>query len=415
MVNTSFVLKEPNGDAETLVYMLFRFNGEKFKYSTSQKIHPNLWSKSKQRAKELRTFSGHAEFNSLLTNLETIVNNDYRKFINDKITPTRTNLKINLDAFLQKKVIGSSSRLIPFAEELVEKSNRKISTKRQLSQTIKNLKEFQTANRRTLFFDDINLAFYDEFVLFMTRKKYAVNTIGSTIKNLKVFLNEALDRNLTSNVQFRNKRFKKMQEQSDKIYLTSEEITKLYNQNLNAVKHLERARDLFIIGCFTGLRFSDLNLLTSENFIENQTLLKIKTQKTGELVIIPLHSYIKEILAKYGGKPPEIISNEKMNKYLKEIGESAKINNDILISSTKGGKQISKTFKKFELITVHTARRSFATNAYINNIPSISIMKITGHRTEKAFLTYIKISQEDNARKLMEHSFFNIQEIPKSA
>ena len=84
----------------------------------------------------------------------------------------------------------------------------------------------------------------------------------------------------------------------------------------------------------------------------------------------------------------------------------SRLRHDIVIASTKGGKRHTETFKKFELITTHTARRSFATNAYLQNVPTISIMKITGHRTEKSFLKYIKISQEDNANKLVGHPFF---------
>ena len=105
--------------------------------------------------------------------------------------------------------------------------------------------------------------------------------------------------------------------------------------------------------------------------------------------------YIKEILKKYDGKAPEPISNQKMNDYLKELGKLAEIEDDIIITQTKGRKRQSETFKKWELITTYTARRSFATNAYLQNVPTISIMKITGHRTEKSFLKYIKISHPD--------------------
>jgi integrase len=95
-----------------------------------------------------------------------------------------------------------------------------------------------------------------------------------------------------------------------------------------------------------------------------------------------------------------------MNKYLKDIGKDAKINNLESTSITKGGMRVDKTYKKYELITVHTARRSFATNMFLNDVPTISIMKITGHKTEKNFLKYIRISPEENAKKLAEHPYF---------
>jgi integrase len=147
---------------------------------------------------------------------------------------------------------------------------------------------------------------------------------------------------------------------------------------------------LFIIACDTGLRFSDLIELRNENIINNGSVIRIRTQKTGEVVIIPLKGKVKEILKKYEGIPPQAISNQKMNEYLKELGEMAELIEDVVISLTKGGTRQTETFKKFELITTHTARRSFATNAYLQNVPTISIMKITGHTTAKSFLKYIK-------------------------
>ena len=96
-----------------------------------------------------------------------------------------------------------------------------------------------------------------------------------------------------------------------------------------------------------------------------------------------------------------------MNKYVKELGEIAGIDETLRIATTRGGKTENENFSKFDLITTHTARRSFATNAYLMDIPSISIMKITGHTTERSFMKYIRISQEDNANKLVNHPFFN--------
>ena len=164
---------------------------------------------------------------------------------------------------------------------------------------------------------------------------------------------------------------------------------------------------MFVLSCYTGLRYSDLIQLSNANLIDKYTKLKIKTEKTGELVIIPLNKYLREILKKHDGLPSYSISNQKMNEYLKELAKMVELDENILLSSTKGGIKKEGNFKKHELVTVHTARRSFATNAYLMDVPSISIMKITGHRTEKAFLKYIKISQEDNANKLINHPFFN--------
>ncbi|HPI86153.1 MAG TPA: site-specific integrase, partial [Bacteroidales bacterium] len=157
---------------------------------------------------------------------------------------------------------------------------------------------------------------------------------------------------------------------------------------------------------YTGLRFSDLSQITPDKITNNGTRLKIKTLKTGETVVIPLHPAIKAILKKYDNQLPRVISNQKFNDYLKDLGEQAELKENVNIAITKRGLQVDTTYNKFDLITVHTARRSFATNMYLAGVPSISIMKITGHRTEKAFMKYIKISQDQNADLIAKHPYF---------
>ena len=172
---------------------------------------------------------------------------------------------------------------------MVENSNRKPNTKKQLRQTIRNLNEYMKHIRKTVDFDIIDLEFYDSFHQFLTGKKYGTNTIGTIFKNVKVIMNEAVDRGLTKNLQYKNRRFKTMEEPSESIYLTKDEVKKIYDMNLKTNPRLDRVRDLFIIACYTGLRFSDLSQLKDENFIDKMTKVRVKTEKTGELVIIPLH------------------------------------------------------------------------------------------------------------------------------
>lgn len=405
MPSVTFVLKEPKSVDQTLVYLLFRFNGSQLKYSTSQKINPKFWNPEKQRAKETRQFPEYSEFNTLLNNIESCVNDSYRKLLNDKKAPTPELLKSPIDKLLNKDT-GREKDLVSFAEYLVETTDRKPQTKKQLKQAIRNLREFKNESKRSLHLDSIDIEFYDEFVDFLIKKNYRKNTIGTLIKNIKVFMNEAVDRKITNNLQFKNRRFKTIEEPSESIYLSESDISCLYELDLNGNSRLDKIRDLFIIACCTGLRFSDFSQLRNENISNDGSLVRVKTQKTGELVIIPIKSMVRRILEKHSGIPPQVISNQKMNDYLKELGQLANIKEAVLITATKGGQQQTHVFEKWQLITTHTARRSFATNAYLQNVPSISIMKITGHRTEKSFLKYIKISQEDNANKLVNHPFF---------
>lgn len=197
------------------------------------------------------------------------------------------------------------------------------------------------------------------------------------------------------------------------MYLNEKELERIYKCDFSDKPYLDKSRDRFIIGCHTGLRYSDFINLREENFVEinEKQFIKVRPHKgweSSENVIIPLHRYIREIINKYGGKGnlPKAISSQKLNEYIKIIGERAGINEDIIQVQSNGGIKQEVIYKKYEKIQTHTARRSFATNAYVSGIPSISLMKITGHKTESAFMRYICITNQENALKIAESDFF---------
>ena len=128
----------------------------------------------------------------------------------------------------------------------------------------------------------------------------------------------------------------------------------------------------------------------------------MQQRKTNNYVTIPLHPVFREIWERWGGIPP-VISNQKFNNYVKLVCKAARIRERVLKSITKGGRKTTTAYEKWQLVSSHTGRRSFATNLYKSGFPSISIMKITGHKTEAAFLKYIKVSPDDHARMLARH------------
>ena len=142
----------------------------------------------------------------------------------------------------------------------------------------------------------------------------------------------------------------------------------------------------------TGVRFEDLMHIEKENVLKGS--IKIKVRKTGKILNTLLLADTKAILKKYNYQLPKI-SNTNYNLYLKEIGKLAGINETIIYNTYKGGKSISKKKKKFELISSHTSRRSFATNMYHRKYSSVLIMSITGHKKESTFLKYIRITNEE--------------------
>ena len=217
-------------------------------------------------------------------------------------------------------------------------------------------------------------------------------------------MNEALARELHANHKHQTKYFTKLENELDNIYLNTGQLDHLVEIDLSQNKRLGRVRDLFLVGCWTGLRFSDFNNICKKDI--QGDFLNIKTQKTNKAVIIPIHPTIEEVIKRYNGVTenslPPAISNVKMNLYLKELGEIAGFNEIRQVKETKGGNTIVHNRPLYGLITTHTARRSFATNMYLMGVPSITIMAITGHLTETTFLKYIKVTPKEHAVKLKE-------------
>ncbi len=262
------------------------------------------------------------------------------------------------------------------------------------------LKDFSDTHRKgkELNWQDIDLDFYGDYVQYLQNKQLAKNTIGKRIRTLKVFLNAAADQGHQVNPAHRSKRFKANNEPSESIYLNEKELLNLYRHDFTGDKKLDKVRDLFIVMCWTGLRYGDAAKLTAAN-IEGD-FLNVTQAKTGDPVIIPLHWTVKAIFEKHGGELPKPMSNQKFNGYIRTVAQRAGISGQVAKTITRGGMKVTRNYNKWELVTAHTGRRSFATNLYLQDFPSISIMAVTGHKSETAFLKYIKVTPREHAEKL---------------
>jgi integrase len=216
------------------------------------------------------------------------------------------------------------------------------------------------------------------------------NLFGKRIKTIKTFLNDATKKNINKHLMFYG--FKVLKKRSDNIYLNEDDLKKIYKLDLSKNKRLERVRDLFIVGCRTGLRFSDLISLRKEDITKEG--IRFQSDKTEQVLNTVIIEETQEILEKYDYQLPKI-SRTNLNKYIKEIGKLADISEVSHKDTFKSGKAISKKLKKYERISSHTARRSFATNMYKREFPIYYLMKITGHKKESDFLNYIKVTNEE--------------------
>jgi len=414
----TFFLNHSKAENATPIYLAYLYGEDRILISTGEKILPGNWNQKKHKARESQRFTDGKNLNIRLKNHKENVLDAVGKHLNTNKTVLLDKLRVELIEVIRPKPQKEPEKITFFGkiEEYISNTNKSIRTKLSYGTTLNILKKYDNTLKHKLTFESIDMDFYENFVKYLTdfqrtlKKKtikgYSKNTIGDHIKKVKVFMNYANDKGYTTNKGHLHRKFQTVEETPETIYLTDTEILSLYTLDLTKKPRLDKVRDLFIIGCYTGLRFSDLSQLTPENFTKNGTQIKIKTIKTGETVVIPLHWTIKEILQKYNGETPRAISNQKMNEYLKDLGQAAKFNEKVVLNRTQGGLSYDQTKKKSELITVHTARRSFATNMFLAEVPTISIMKITGHRTERAFMKYIKITSEQNADKLSKHPYF---------
>lgn len=303
-----------------------------------------------------------------------------------------------------------------FTHEMEDGTRLNIHKLRYGASTIKNYKgfiiqfdEFCKAKRKRFDFGDIDLKFYDDFMAWFTAKDYSINTIGRHVKELKIIMRAAREEGLHDNGLIESRKFRVLTADVENIYLTESEIRAIANLDLSDNKHKDIARDVFLVGCYTAQRFSDYSTINEGNIrtLESgQLVIDLKQQKTGNHVIIPVRPELQAILDKYENRLPKSYE-QKVNKFIKEIAREAGITEKIEVSYVENGERKTHLVEKCNLVKTHTARRSGATNMYLAGIPTIAIMKITGHKTEKEFMKYIKITEEQTAMELMNHPYFS--------
>ena len=240
-------------------------------------------------------------------------------------------------------------------------------------------------------------------------KPLSLNYIGKHIKNVKRVLRFAEEQGQAVHVAYRRKSFKVHQEQATDVYLNKEELRRMRMLDLSPhPKGLQLTRDLFMIGCSTGLRVSDYTRLTPDHFLERdgRRFLQVLTTKTRREVIVPIDPVVDEIYERYGQAPPPYQVDQTINRNLKTLGEWAEIDDAIPVRRTEGGQLLNQRLPKYQLIKSHTARRSFCTNAYLAGMDCLDIMNLSGHTSEKAFLRYIKVTNEERAKRMADHGFF---------
>ncbi len=387
-----------------------------FKRRTGYVINPAKWSKETGLPKKNDT-----ENKNLTVKLKELAN-EIEKRLNEATSKgteiTGDWLQWQIDNIQGKRKKTDADRLSNYIQIYMDKLKYKVfaggktgvvhNTYQKYTTLKSKIESFEKYKKKKYFVKDVGLTFANELAMyFFDIEKLSKNSAGRYLKYLKTVCTDAKNNGFTAHPQLNQ--IKGFSEKAAKVVLTIPELEKIENTTYER-ESLENAKDWLIIGCYIGQRVSDLLPLTDENITVRNgiELIELTQQKTGKRVAIPLHPKVKTTLNKRNGKFPYHIPDQKFNKHIKDICELAEID-----EPTKGGKMVTdeKTkmtrkqfgyFPKYELITTHVCRRSFATNFY-GEIPTSLLKSITGHATEEQFLEYIGKNQNDYAIQLAEY------------
>jgi integrase len=420
--NTDLTIQAP-------IEVNYQVKGQRKYYSPSLSILPIYWDKEKQLAeyvepKAVKKALPNLDKHSYLTAKEVEAINSALQQIRADIGKIEDRFRLDGVPYSSAMVIdklkesrGSitkteslSSVFFEFMDQYIA-DNESTRAKGSLSvyRALKShLEAYQKQSSKKVTFANIDYQFFESFQNFLIKHRNLNNTtVAKQLSTVKTFLSYAKARGLEVSAKYKDFKIKK--ENLEVIALTSDEFEALYNLDLSGNKRLDQVRDVFCFSCTTGLRYSDLNLLRREHIKGDEIRFTVK--KTKELITIPLTPYSMAILEKYKtmAKPLPVISNQKLNQYLKGWEEKGKdgilkhyeglceiagINESIEIVRYRGTKREAIVYPKYELIGVHTGRKTFATLSLEKGMSAEEVMAITGHKDYQSFKRYVKITEQ---------------------
>lgn len=299
------------------------------------------------------------------------------------------------------------------------------STVRTIRYSLRQFTLFQESTGREYDFPDIDMAFFYDYTSFLKKKGFSINSVGKSIRDLKVILRAAEADGYKPHPAWKSKKFKGTRVEVDSIYLTLEDLRKMMSVDCSTLSpEHEQARDIFMVGVWTAQRISDYNHIKRDDFDtltrnilrevpdpehpgsavpviaqEKITYVKIRQKKTGAKVSIPCNEALRAILEKYDYRMPHL-PDQVINRDIKEVARAAGLTDTVEIETTKGGIPKKARIPKWRLVYSHTARRTGATLMYLAGVDLYDIMKITGHTTPAMLRKYIKADSLEVVEKL---------------
>ena len=416
MASVNFLYRSLKDKSCLNLRLLFRFNGNDHVIATGTnlEVSKDYWkNKHKLKVKDISVINKQIEIN---TEINKITNHILKAFeqsgASDLLNKQWLDKQLNSYYNRNTKIKTIPKDIVRFIEYYVEQRLNEVkpASITKFKVVKHKLQRLENHIGRSIFINEINEEFKELFVNYCKGENYSQNTMQRELNIIKMFCKFAKYKGVDVHIELEGLKLNK--EKTEKIYLSLKEIDQIEAAQIDK-PYLITARDWLIISCFTGQRISDFMRFNKEmiRVEDSKTLLEFDQQKTGKTMTIPLHSKVTSILKKYNGDFPKRISDQRYNDYLKEVCKIAKLHQKI-----QGKKQINTSkdplerkvrrvegmYPKYELVTSHIGRRSFATNHY-GKIPTSYLIYVTGHSSEEMFLNYIGKSNKDMALELTKY------------
>jgi site-specific recombinase XerD len=398
MAKTKLIIRSHrrNGEGKSSIFVRFSHIDRSCFFATGVVIDQKYWDGKQETVR--KSLPGFSSLNSLLTKKKLEVDEIViRLRLSDReisVDAVRNEFNRKFKAIDVVDEPAPVKHLLPYYDEFVvyQRDIKRLAqgTLVQYSGTRKRIVAFEEYLGKQLTLKDLNKELAEQYIYFEFKIcGNSNNTVGSRVKMLRTFNNYLMAQSLISDNTFKN--VKKPGNKTDIIALSFSQINELMQLDLSSSPKLEKVRDLYCFNSNVGLRFSDLNTLTSANFKDDFVV--VRTKKTDTHVRIPMNATAKKIAVKYNYDLPKL-SNVKFNKYLKELGEWAKLDTEFEINKFQGGERKKVLVPLKKLLTSHQCRRNFATNCLRLGMAPSLVQKMTGHADYKSFSKYLYASDE---------------------
>lgn len=412
------------------IRMIYQVHGQRKYFATSIKVLKENWNSDTQKAvflsakaakkllpgydvNRLPTDSDITDFNNELDELRQDVGKIEKRFELDQVSFSAEMVIAALNKI--KKPLTKKEEPNLYVHDFIKRyaagsaTTHRAGTIKAYNGLAAHVEGYEKFIGEKVRLDKTDITFLKGFQTYLANLKKTVNedgvekrvpainntTIAKQLSTLKTLFNQArVVYKLPVNNDYRDFKFTRKDSKHEVIVLTDEELQAVRDLDLSENKRLEKVRDVFVFSCATGLRFSDLAQLRREHL--RGDMIKMSAIKTGQKLDIPLNSISAAVLDKYKdfAFPLPIISGQKTNQYLKEIGKMAKIVTPIEKVREYGAKRLSKVVPKYELMSIHMGRRTFATLSLEKGMAPQEVMSITGHSTYSSFKRYVDVSTE---------------------